>query len=447
MEKVTRLAATKPIVLSHCLTFVGLLPNSLAETTNWRQIAKISLLFILSFIALAFEIMAKIAKLIELPNGDVQVFDVVQYSQYWVKTVVVIMIFVLVVRKSRTMLRLMEQLDSFMDEHSEQGKSDRWWWPLSNQTTITASVTVAFSLYVLTMTATRVRTVIRHYEDGGPAVPFLGWEMHKALSEVIMLVGRNYTEPIRVMCAGYLGILLCRFAEGLAVKCENVFAKIASGSRITLTSEDVQEAWNAREMALTMSELISDNLGSLLSAIIISDVLCLNSSFANFLFPCTIYTVFDQIRNGVQIVVYITSLLSITTGLIRLHDIDDRTWNIVKKLQSGNTHCLMFARNSGLGTGKVLQTWRSFKAAQGCEIAEEVDLVLPLYILDSSCFGHRKVAPVIAFFGHVTRGTIISAFGLLLTFFCFMMDQLGRSQNRGAATATLSLNSSQSLWD
>ena len=55
--------------------------------------------------------------------------------------------------------------------------------------------------------------------------------------------------------------------------------------------------------------------------------------------------------------------------------------------------------------------WRTVHA--GGRSSDEAELVVPLSLFESSCFGQRKIEPKIRCFGHVTRGTIGSVSGLM----------------------------------
>ena len=92
---------------------------------------------------------------------------------------------------------------------------------------------------------------------------------------------------------------------------------------VALSAVDLEEAWNAREMALTMTRTIQTKLGPLLSVVMVVDVLCLNTCFANILYTSDtgLFRWDDHVRNAAEILEYLATLLCVSFGLITLHDV------------------------------------------------------------------------------------------------------------------------------
>ncbi|OWA51412.1 hypothetical protein BV898_15895 [Hypsibius exemplaris] len=362
----------------------------------------------LAVVSVVFELMTKINAIIQTPNRDIEVWNLVQYSQYWIKTIAVVLILTVFYRKSSTIVSLMDQLNVSQSHYADDNKIHR---PEGlKEYYKTGCLLMVLAIYTCTMTTTKVLSLISLASDATASIKLFGIEANIFGKEVVKYVTRDCTEPIRLLCSGYIGLLLCRFSTGLAVESRKLLQQHASncpaGHLGVLTRTDICSAWKAREAALIMSRTIQEECGSLLLGILLADVLCLNASFANFLSPIlpqVPYQAEDYARNCAQIILYFMSAYTLTSGLIRLDDID----------------------------------------AQGHEkLQKKEDLGLPLFMLESSCFQTRAVAPCIAGCGPVTRVTVFSVLGILVTFFCFMMDQVGRGQEKNDRSILPSYNSS-----
>ncbi|OWA51407.1 hypothetical protein BV898_15890 [Hypsibius exemplaris] len=440
-------------VLTGSLIFFGLLPSQSGTGCSRRwQMMRAAFWISLAAVSVIFEFMSKINTLIQTPNRDIEVLYLVQYSQYWIKTIAVVLILTIFYRKSSKIVSLMDQLNVPESHHADDDKVHRR--EGLKEYHRTGCLLMALAIIICTMTTMRVLDLISLASDATASAKLFGMEVNLFGVEVVKYFTRDCTEPIRLLCSGYIGLLLCRFSTGLAVESRKLLQQHASNNRAcslgVLTRTDICSAWKAREAALTMSRTIQEECGLLLLVILLADVLCLNASFANFLSlimphvqPEVQYHAKDLIRNCAQIILYSMSAYTLTFWLIRLDDIDKSTQEIVKILQSTNCHHIMSKTTPRLTIGGLESYGSSSKDAQGHEkLQEKDDLAMPLFMLDSSCFQTRAVAPCIAGCGPVTRVTVFSVLGILVTFFCFMMDQVGRGQEKNDRSILPSYNSS-----
>ena len=306
--------------LRKLLWFVGLFGDRPNEM-NYLQAFRFSFFILVASAAVIFELWSKIESLLNDHLDKVQLLDVIQSSQYWIRTSAVLVITGLFYGKCSFILATVKQLTTSTDEQCLFGKTNR-------ENLIAGSVILSCTAYILTTGTTRILNIIREVGGGNREIfDILVTYVTSGQSEYIRLFTRNTTEPIRVICAGYLGIFLHRFKRGLAAKCERILSNAIHKKNDPLNDADLQEAWNAREMALTMAGMIQRELGPLLSVILIVDVLCLNACFANFLYPIDgnsagfiMFHFDDYIRNVTDIVVYLTSLFCVSYGLISLND-------------------------------------------------------------------------------------------------------------------------------
>jgi hypothetical protein len=143
--------------------------------------------------------------------------------------------------------------------------------------------------------------------------------MNVMQEELILLFSRNLTEAVRLLFSGYMAVLLCRFSKIWAIQCRSqLVVNSKNDSQIILaTKENIEKAWAAREQALHMTCTIQKEFGFLLTIIVLSDLVSLNSTLADSLLERSM-TIF--LRNGVTVLVFLVSTLTIASGLINLTD-------------------------------------------------------------------------------------------------------------------------------
>lgn len=362
----TNYISASEIVLTRCLSFFGLLPSAATAQPNSKvviasnsnkllplrsfyiywQTAKFIPLILLAGVGVIYEVLSKIADLIHNTtlDGDIQVVHLVQYSQYWIKTFVVVLIFALFYAKSSSILDLIQQFDraitpaiddssknSVKGHHNHDGGTEKvnisknvegHHCGRTEKVTSTA-VLITVVIYMAAVAGTRLyaaSTSPERYELRA----FLVGEISYMSAEFVMLFVRHFPEAVRFLCSAYLGVVLFRFSRSSAEECQEVLRRVIRGDNKAdggLSIRYLQAAWMARERALASTEKVQIRLGGLLAVILMADILCLNSCLANFLMPNDMQTWDDQVRNAVSIFCYLASSGSIAAGLIRLHDI------------------------------------------------------------------------------------------------------------------------------
>jgi hypothetical protein len=180
--------------------------------------------------------------------------------------------------------------------------------------------------------------------------------MNVMQEELILLFSRNLTEAVRLLFSGYMAVLLCRFSKIWAIQCRSqLVVNSKNDSQIILaTKENIEKAWAAREQALHMTSTIQKEFSSLLTIIVLSDLVSLNSTLANFLLERSM-TIF--LRNGVTVLLFSVSTLTIASGLINL---TDQVINIISTKNKpdpskNRPHPCNFAKLSFFMFPKILQ--------------------------------------------------------------------------------------------
>ncbi|OWA51405.1 hypothetical protein BV898_15888 [Hypsibius exemplaris] len=79
----------------------------------------------LAAVSVVLEFISKINTLIQTPNSDIEVLNLVQYSQYWYKTIAVVLILTIFYRKSNTIVSLMDQLNVPQSHYADDDKIHR----------------------------------------------------------------------------------------------------------------------------------------------------------------------------------------------------------------------------------------------------------------------------------------------------------------------------------
>ena len=137
--------------------------------------------------------------------------------------------------------------------------------------------------------------------------------------QLINLFMRNFTENLRVLCSGYLAIVLYDFHVGPASDCREILSRSISSSdkKVQLTKFAMERAWNRRELSLELADTIQAELGPLLTLILIADAVSVNANFSDFLFAMD---ALGLVRDFAGIAMYICSFLCVTGGLVSLYE-------------------------------------------------------------------------------------------------------------------------------
>ena len=183
---------------------------------------------------------------------------------------------------------------------------------------VSGRVMVAFLLYLVMIVTFRVlRVVLFHGNPDEKPYPTVLWPTITTVQEqAVILLVRNATESVRLLCSGYVAGLLYDLADGLCSQCR-VFLEQATQDPQRVMYVDLQRAWDARELSISMAGKVQRQLSGLLAFILLSDMVSLFSTIGDFLF-FTNYIVY--IHNCASIVLYIASLMAVSGGLIALHN-------------------------------------------------------------------------------------------------------------------------------
>ncbi|OQV14500.1 hypothetical protein BV898_11340 [Hypsibius exemplaris] len=274
---------------------------------------------------------------------------------------------------------------------------------------ISGTIFVTFAAYCILMIWNRVVRIVETQSSPGEwglsdfPWPKLNWLQ----TQVINFFMRNTSEAIRLLCSGYLSLLLYKFSMGLASDCQTIL-DVTNYNYPTVSENVLMQAWDAREDALKLAAIQRAEMGTLLWLSLTTDILCLSATCADFLFVED-YTA--GFRNVAQILLYTVSLMSVSMGLISLTEqvlIAQYMYTYTQRPHrpADGVVASAFERTTRDGSYDVLRLVSLFK---------------------SSCFGTRRAVPIVPGFGYVTTATIFNALGLLFTFICFMMDQYNRS--------------------
>jgi hypothetical protein len=308
LPETTGLTSLGQIFLECLLKFLGLL--QLRNSSLYHRISSLVVLF-LSMLALIYEAISKIAYLNQDKEKGNQLVTIIDLSQYVVKSFCTLVILGIFWRKSSAITDIMDQLSVLFDSKLLNAKA--------KENRITGMVLVAFILYNAVIIGGRAMVVINRQTLPGQwdLIPFPFIKIDEMQDQILILFLRNSTESMRLLCSGYLALLLHRFAGGLAVQCELQLVMESGCCSSSLTRIKIQRAWKARERALMLADAVENELGVLIGFIMLTDIVSINSSLASSLFGLTLKRALIQ---GVSFLLYVTSFLSVSGGLIALID-------------------------------------------------------------------------------------------------------------------------------
>ncbi|OQV19758.1 hypothetical protein BV898_06297 [Hypsibius exemplaris] len=334
---------------------------------------------------------------------DLKFSEAVYFSQYWVKGLATLFILTIFCSKSAVMLDIMEHTETYKREMKHPRPFE--------QTYYAGAVFMTFLLFNAIMIGSRIyQTFVSHRDCWGLINSFPWFDVNYMQDEMFTGFVSNFTESLRLLCSGFVGLILVEFSCGPASECRAILQRTKSLADL---SSDLPKAWTAREQSLVTAIGFRTHLTTLLIMILLSDVICLNAAFSSFV----VLTVPESlVRLVVSILLYVVSIYSVVQGLICLTHTDDSTLEIVQQLQSV----------SGQARAQPRQTLPALVTRANVD-PDVVELRSNLMTFSAGCFGGRKLAPPLHGLGNVTQGTVFTIFGLLFTFLIFMMEESHRS--------------------
>ncbi|OQV24813.1 hypothetical protein BV898_01403 [Hypsibius exemplaris] len=390
-------------------------------------------------------------------GGNYRIAEAVNLAQYPLKTLTALVILVTFRLKSPVISGIMLDVEHY---YSTAQQTERTTFKRMRMTRrITGLCLGATVLYLSVMVAFRIIRIGNYASAPGvwPLADFPGLKINLMEEQLINFFTRNLTEAARLICSGYLALMLFKFKMGLVRDCRQSLCLSKRGNPgVFVTPLHVQRAWDSRELALRLASEIHAELSSLLAFMLLTDVLSLNATFADFLFMDD-YAVY--LRNFASMSIYIASMTCLAGGLIALVEKDSKTLESLLKLQSCIAHGVTTGhplKNSVPGTCSVGLTMRLDSRRKWkylcvpeyllTDVAGRHELLRLLSDFEENCFGLRMVAPRLPVFCHVRRRTITNVVVLLVSFTCFMLEQYNRADPESISTYDQGIdNSSTSL--
>jgi hypothetical protein len=293
--------------LERLLEFLGLLSPKAAPF--YRHIPAI-IIFLLSVLSLIYETVYIVTNFVIPESGRAQLVNVLDRSQHVLKALSTLVILLMFWQKSSHIIGIRKRLNAITTSMIVENNTTEY--------LVAGTVWVIFFLYLVSVITIRVTHIIVAQSPSGHwnLISFPWIKINVLEEQILNTFLRNWPESIRLLCSGYLGLMLCRFEKGLAAQCRLQLG-IDSKNNHALMPDRVEKAWNAREQALALAATIQKELGLLLALIIFGDILSVNCTVASFLFEGDITRC---LRKVAAVLLYLGSLFSITVGLISLMD-------------------------------------------------------------------------------------------------------------------------------
>ncbi|OQV19937.1 hypothetical protein BV898_06204 [Hypsibius exemplaris] len=400
-------------ILAKFLSVIGLLTKDIQRDKGTRfRTCRAVLLIATSILAFIFEVTCNVIfiNIKSKSAAGTRVTDIVWATKYYIKTISTILVLGLFWWKSSAITAINQAIRSVGGYSVDALKADRitrhcnWfaWLAL-----------LGYVQYMIGVTFTRAADIYAHPWRSG-----LFSEYSFMYEEIIALIIRNYTEPIRVLCTGYLVLALVRFGDGLAAECLSLLESSVAGH----LQDTLEGAWAARERAIKLSTTIHRELQPLITSIIVADISCLIGCVGEVLAN---QNTFQRVRLVGATFLYLVSMLSLLYGLICITEKDEMTLEALQEACSRNTYNSsreLTTKNAGQENAHLADYARLFSTQ----------------VFGWSCFGKRQVALDLYGFGRVTSTTVISISGAFVAFFCFLVEQNDRSiaATQGATTGT-----------
>ncbi|GAU96502.1 hypothetical protein RvY_07937 [Ramazzottius varieornatus] len=440
-------------ILTKLLYYTGLLPHTDSKRTLLYSF-RTGVVIGAAFIALTFEVISNVQNLINFSRqkNGAKVVQVVYAAKYVIRVTVTFIVIVVFSRSSRGLQRVSDELGGVpKDQHafafSEQSSKSIW---------LPFITLLTFVVYYLSHCVTRVYTMLINETT---YAEFPGGILTAAQEDVVVLVTRNSTEAVRVLCAGYLGHLLITFANKQVREAETILRTEMGDSENPEVLETVlRSAWVTRERTLGISRIIERELQLLLTVVLVADILSIASCVGEVLAP---ENVFKSVRLLTYMLLYVVSSVNIFTGLIKITDKDQSTYVALQEVQSRialiSDSQPPTKKPGGLVGVSIISaqqllkdcTFGQFHSNSRPSTSSKTDirsLLEDLQIFSFSCFGPRKISPELRAFGHVNETTIIKIIGVFIALFAFLFEQndqpvLSHVSPNGFFSSAVSLNS------
>ncbi|OQV19757.1 hypothetical protein BV898_06296 [Hypsibius exemplaris] len=391
-------------VITNVLSFAGVLRSPKHTRSTVGSILRTSILAIACSLSLIYRCTSY--KFVN--EGDnvtlskLSIFQVIDYSQYIIRTLGAITVMAIVWRKSGILLTFQRE-NRAITKVLAQPRSPSGFGVL---------ILVTFILFIVIMSVARVCQYLL------TDIKKLNWDERTNISwlRVTFLQDQMFTafvsypvESLRLLSLGFVANVIVEFSHGTARACLEILEESASLHDLI---ENLPKAWAARETSLGIAMKMRSHLTVVLTMAMMFDILCLNAVLCNFLQPGS--GIFTLVRSLVSVMIYVVEILVTCRAVMRLNQIDDATLSVVQQLQSSleqelqaleNGKADLLHNNRALWR-RELQTLRSHLSKFSVVCFRERNLSLPLYGL-----------------GIITHRTVLSIIGLLSTFLLFLMEQ------------------------
>ncbi|OQV19756.1 hypothetical protein BV898_06295 [Hypsibius exemplaris] len=347
--------------------------------------------------------------------SNLSIFQIVDYSQYVLRTLGAITVMSIVWRKSVILSTLQRENRALVKALTHRRST-------SNTGALVFLTFILFNVILIGTRACQLLTtdMTKLKWDESTNIP---WLKVTYLQDQMFTTFVSYpVESLRLLSLGFVVNIVAEFGHGPASTCLRVLEESAT---LRDLAGNLPEAWAARETSLGIAEKLRSHLTVVLTMAMMFDMLCLNAGLCNFLQPKN--GTFTVIRSLLAVWMYVVEILVTVRAVMRLNHIDASTLRKVQQLQSSLEQELQLLENGKKDPffnhralwGRQLQTLRS-----------------RLSKFSSACFRERNLALPLHGFGVITYGTVLSIIGLLSTFLIFLMDQRNLSGPTVAYNAT-----------
>jgi hypothetical protein len=304
--------------LEDILKFIGLLVP--INASFWHNIRALPVL-ILAVLALIYEVFREVLYFMNNQSANLKLVDYIQVMQYTFKAISTLLILIIFWRKSSSIIRFTNKLDELQEEseiHITEVKREK----IKSENRVAGFFLLTFVIYMVSMIGIRVADVLSSAPLQGPwsaaSPPWDAFHMTVLDENVFILLTWTLTNAVKLLCSGYLAVLLFSFGKGSAAHCRLHLACILrNGDDVAAVKMNINHAWNLREEALTMAKFIQSELGILLGFIMFADIMSVNSILASFLSKGR---VFLYLNYGLSTIFHLVSTSGIAIGLIHLMD-------------------------------------------------------------------------------------------------------------------------------
>ncbi|OWA51081.1 hypothetical protein BV898_15581 [Hypsibius exemplaris] len=226
----------------------------------------------------------------------------------------------------------------------------------------------------------------RFYSADLFGLPVTMFEQH-----AFVLGTRVFTEGVRILCSGYVGMLLNEIR---------------------------------RDLQATSRSISKHTLGVLLITCFLADILSLICVVGELFTPKDLKS---RLRLGGSTAMYLFSMIVICRGLIHLSDEDLKSGRAMQKLQSRSVLELLRCRTNCVYTSRKsspeIVMDRSSRIQSDCLTNVQAKTVCLTTALVTNGFREQSATVALGEFGHISRITVLNVVGLLLTFCCFVLEE------------------------